>query len=92
MDEAIIAQYANAHKLFTEGLGLPSIDEENERLFSDEQFYDYRVPVTIVKSGYSTVRARDAKSAENVVKTCAALADGIDEPVQAEYVGPAVQI
>lgn len=99
MNDAMIAHFAEAHKLITGSLGLPQlnelclIDEENERRYSDENYREYRVPVTIVQRGYSTVRSYDPKSAEDVVKVCAGFADGLDNPTsQVEYVGRAVEI
>jgi hypothetical protein len=98
MNEAIIAHHAKAHKLITENLGLTpieehcTIDEENERLYSDDEYREYRVPMTIVQKSHSTVKSYDPKSAEEVVRVCAAWSDGLTEPtVQTEHVGKAVE-
>ena len=92
MNEAMIAQHAQAHQIISDGLGLTPLDETNERLHSDDSFRRFRVPVTLIRQGVVEILARDAKSAESVVNACATLADGLDNAVQSELVGPAVEV
>jgi hypothetical protein len=66
MNDSIITQYADAHKLVSNGLGLSTIDEENEQLYDDSSFGRYRVPVKRVRQGYVELLACDPKSAESV--------------------------
>lgn len=82
---------AQAVKLISEAIGLPTIDQENEQLYTEEPRRTFRVPVTITREGFATVKARDAKTAENVAKVMAALADDIENAVQNEFVGTAVE-
>lgn len=92
MNEAIIAHHAKQHKLICDSLGL-SIDEENERRYSEDSYRQYRVPVTVVQKGHVTVRSYDPESAQGVVRARAALGDGLkDAEVQTEYVGKAVEV
>ena len=92
MNEAMIAQYADAHKLVSESLGLTPLDEMNERLYGDDNYRTFSVPVTLVRQGFVKILARDAKSAENVVSVVASLSDDIEDAVQSEQIGPAVAI
>lgn len=92
MNEAMIAQHAQAHQIISEGLGLTPLDEMNERLYGDDRFQRFRVPVTLIRKSFVEILARDAKSAENVVSVCASLADGVEDAEQSEEIGPAVAI
>lgn len=99
MNEAIIANHAQAHKLITKGLGLRAIekqctiDAELERRYSDNEYREYKVPVTIVQKGYSMVKAYNPQAAAEVVRVCAALSDGLkDSLFQTEYVGTPLEV
>ncbi len=91
MNEAIIAQHANAHKLITDSLGLPSFDEENERRYDEDGFHMFKVPVTITQRGTVEILANNPQSAENVVRFTAAISDDIKNVVQSERIGQAVK-
>jgi len=92
MNEAIISHHVKQHKLITDSLGLSTIDEENEQLYSDECFSEFRVPVTVTRQGFMTLLARDAKSAERVADAAAAFADDIEDVVQTELIGRAKKL
>ncbi|MBX3424792.1 MAG: hypothetical protein KF688_03840 [Pirellulales bacterium] len=88
----MIAQFAQAHQLISDGLGLTPLDEMNERLYSDDRMKRFRVPVAITRRGVVEILARDAESARNVVGVCTALADGLENAEQSEEIGPATAI
>ena len=92
MNEAIIAQHANAHKLIIDSLGLPSFNEENERRYDEDDFRTFKVPVTITRRGFVDILASDAQSAENVVRFTTAISDDIKDVVQSERIGQAVEM
>jgi len=92
MNEAMIAYHDKAHKLISDSLGLTPLDQINEDLYADDDLREYRVPVSVVRTGHATVHARDAKSAEDVVRVFTTLTDEIDDPRQTEYIGSAVAV
>jgi hypothetical protein len=76
----MIAQFAQAQQIVSEGLGLTPLDDLNERRYSADRMRRFHVPVAITRRGVVEILARDAKSAENVVGVCAVLADGLETP------------
>ena len=92
MNDAIIAHHAQQHNLIADSLGFPTIDDDNERLYSDEHFAEYRVPVTITRQGFMKLLARDAESAQQVANASAAFADDIEDVVQTELIGRAEKL
>ena len=92
MNEAILTHHDDAVKPISDPFDRSTIDEENERLYAEADLGIFRVPVTLIRKGVVTVRARDAKVAESIAKVMAAFADDIDNSVRIENVGPAVAI
>jgi hypothetical protein len=105
MNESMVHHAARSVKLISDSLGLPTIaevihddtagptasDEINEQLYERDELRTFRVPVTLTREGFVTVKARDAKTAENVANAVAAFADDIENAVQSESVGTAVE-
>lgn len=90
MNESIVHQAAQAVKEISSPADVLTIDEENERRYSDECFRNFRVPVTLTRKGFVSVFAQDAKAAEAVAQVIAAFADDIENAVQTEQVGTAI--
>lgn len=93
MNEAIISHFQKQHKLITDSLGFPSVEDtlndENERLYADSSYSEFRVSVTVTRQGFMTLLATDAKAAEQVAQAAAAFSDDIEEAVQTELIGHA---
>ena len=90
MNESMVYHAAQAVKQVSDAIGVPTIDEENERLYADDDFQTFRVPVTLTRQGFVRIFARDAKAAEGVAKVMAAFADDIENAVHTEQVGTAI--
>lgn len=93
MNEAMITYFVQGHKLITDSLGITPLDEENERLYAEEQLHEYRVPVTLVRQGVVTIRASCRETAEGVVRVTAGLNDDeLTEVQTTEIVGTAIEM
>ena len=92
MNDSIIAQHAQAHKLITDSLGLNAIDEENERRHNDEDYAEFRVPVTVTRQGFMTFLAPNAEAARRIANAAAAFTDDLEEVVQTELIGRAAKL
>jgi hypothetical protein len=92
MNESMVHQAARAVKLISDSLRIPSVAEENERLYAEDEFRLYRVPVTLTREGFVTVRSRNATSAENIARVMASFAEDIENAIQSESVGEATEI
>lgn len=92
MNEAIIAHHAQQHKLIFDSLSGRDSDDINERLYADDRYHEYRVPVTITRQGFMTLLAHDAQSAQEVANVAAAFADDIEDVVQTELIGRAEKV
>jgi hypothetical protein len=60
--EAMIAQFAQAQQIVSEGLGLTPLDDLNGWRYSDDRMRRFHVPVAITRRGVVEILARDAKS------------------------------
>ena len=91
MNESIISYHARQHKLISDSLGLPSLDDKNESHYPDEDLRTFRVPVTLIKRGSVTINASCKKSAEDVVRVVAGLSDDLDSSISSEVIGSAFE-
>lgn len=87
----MVYQAARAVKLISESIGLPTVDEENERLFAEDGLRTFLVPVTLKREGFVRVRAGDAKSAEAAAKAGATFADDFEGSIHRNEIGSAIE-
>jgi hypothetical protein len=90
MNDSMVHQAARAVKRIVDPIDVPTVDEENDRRYTDDDFRMFRVPVTLTRQGFVRIFSRDAQAAESVAKVMAAFADDIEKSVQTEQVGTAI--